>query len=179
VTQRAAGSPYAALAHTWRGTDEPALHRPGAAILNLPIDEQGALMTRLIARAGISAISALVLVLAAAPMVAASTPRHTSFRAKDGNYKGTLSVGIKKVVYFTVSQHGTKGVARLVCDGQPYGRVSMPITGRTFSGKYQRSPGVGVWTLSGRFSSKTTATAHLGSSHVCDGKSGNVNLALF
>jgi hypothetical protein len=135
-------------------------------------------MTRPIARAGISAIGALVVVLAAAPVVPASTPRHTSFRAKDGNYKGTLSVGIKKVVYFTVSQHGTKGVARLVCDGQPYGRVSMPITGRTFTGKHQLSPGVQVWTLSGRFSSKTTATAHLSGNTVCDGKSGNVKLAL-
>jgi hypothetical protein len=140
---------------------------------------KGAVMMKAIARAGISAMSVFVLVLAGAPGVAASTPRHTSFSAKDGNYKGTLTVGLKKVVYFTVSKNGTKGAARLVCDGQPYGRIHMSITKHAFSGKHQLSPGVEVWTLSGRFSSKTTATAHLGANAVCDGKSGNVKLAMF
>jgi len=135
-------------------------------------------MTKAIARTGISAMSAFVLVLAGAPAVVASTPKHTSFRAKDGNYKGTLSVGVKKVVDLKVTRNGTKANALLVCDGQPYGHIFMSITNRAFSGKHQLSPGVQVWTLSGRFSSKTTATAHLGGGGVCDGKSGNINLAI-
>lgn len=53
----------------------------------------------------------------------------------------------------------------------------MSITKHAFTGKHQLSPGVQVWTLSGRFNSRTTATAHLGATGVCDGKSGNVNLA--
>jgi hypothetical protein len=54
----------------------------------------------------------------------------------------------------------------------------MSITKGAFGGKHQLSPGVQVWTLSGHVSSKTTATAHLGGGGVCDGKSGNVKLAL-
>lgn len=119
-------------------------------------------------------MSVLVLVLAEAPAGVAST----SFRAKDGNYKGILTRGLKKVVYLTVTRNGTKGVARLVCDGQPYGRIHVSISHDGFSGKHQLSPGVQVWILSGHFTSTTTATAHLNANAVCDGKSGNVKLAM-
>ena len=134
-------------------------------------------MTKAIGRTGISAISALALILSAAPAVVASTPTH-GFRAKDGTYKGTLSFGVKKIVYLKVTRNGTKADARLICDGQPYGHILMSITNRTFSGKHQLSPGVQVWTLSGHFGSKTTAIAHLGGGGVCDGKSGTVKLAI-
>lgn len=135
-------------------------------------------MTKAIVRAGISIMSAFVLLLAGAPVVAASTPKHTGFRAKDGTYKGILSVGVKKVIYLKVTQNGTKANARLICDGQPYGHILMSITHHAFSGKHQLSPGVQVWTLNGHFGSKTTATAHLGGGGVCDGKSGSVKLAI-
>jgi hypothetical protein len=45
-------------------------------------------------------------------------------------------------------------------------------------GKHQLAPGVQVWTLEGHFTSTTTAPAHLGAGGVCDGKSGDVKLAI-
>jgi hypothetical protein len=134
-------------------------------------------MTKTITRTGLPLVSAFVLLLAGASAVLAGPPKHR-FRATDGNYTGTLSVGLKKVVNLKVSRNGTKADARLVCDGQPYGHAVMSITGRAFSGRHQLSPGVQVWTLSGHFVSKSTATAYLGGGGVCDGRSGTVKLAI-
>lgn len=134
-----------------------------------------------VARAGQLAVTFLAVLLAGLPALAAGTAAGHSanvIHPKDGTYKGTLSVGLKKVIVMTVSHNGKKAAARLVCDGQPYGYVHASISNGGFSGKHQRSPGVQVWTLKGQFNSSAKAVAHFGGGGVCDGKSGTVKLAL-
>lgn len=137
-------------------------------------------MRKPVARLGKATVTALVLVLVGLPVLAEGTaarPHLSAIRPKDGTYKGVLLHGLKKVVYMTVTRHGTKADARLICDGQPYGHARMSISKGVFVGRHQLSPGVQVWTLQGHFGSSTTAVAHLGGAGVCDGKSGKITLA--
>jgi hypothetical protein len=111
--------------------------------------------------------------LTVAPIANAS-----SVRPADGVYSGTLHSGVVKVVSLKVSGHGTTAVLNLICNGTPipYRALRMSVVHGAFHAKHQLSPGLS-WGITGRFTTRTKASAHFDGQGVCDGRSGNVALA--
>ena len=108
--------------------------------------------------------------LSGAAIALAASPK------KGGVYIGTKSALVKKQIVLRVSKDGKSAFASLRCADTLASTMSnITIHKGRFSGT--RSTGsLVIWTLTGRFTSKTTATASAFLHAVCDG--GTVRLTL-
>ena len=116
------------------------------------------------------ALSLLVGVfLASAAVALAANPK------RGGTYQGTKPGVVAKQLVLRVSKSGKSAYASLRCAGTLASTMNVPIHKGSFSGA-KKTGSIVIWTLSGHFTSKTTASAHAFLHAVCDG--GNVNLTL-
>ncbi len=110
------------------------------------------------------------LVFSATAVALAASPR------KGGVYQGTQAGVVSKQLVLRVSKNGKSAFVSLRCAGTLASTMSnVAIRKGKFHGT-KKTGSLVIWTLNGRFTSKTAATAHAFLHAVCDG--GNVNLTL-
>jgi hypothetical protein len=113
-------------------------------------------------------VTAAGLTVAGAALAAAPT--------RGGTYIGTNSTFVQKQLVLRVSKNGRTAYASLRCAGTLASTMSnVAIRNGSFHAT-KRTGSVVIWTLNGRFLSKTTATASAFLHAVCDG--GNVHWTL-
>jgi hypothetical protein len=121
-------------------------------------------------RFAISVLAASV--LSGAAVALAASPK------KGGVYDGIKPGLVKKEIVLRVSKDGKSAFASLRCADTLSSTISnVSIHKGSFSGT-KRTGSLVIWTLSGRFTSKTQATAHAFLHAVCDGGSVNLTLTL-
>lgn len=118
-------------------------------------------------RIGAGALAAALVVTATA---LAASP------VKGGDYRGTFNGG-QKELRVRVASSGRKATARLYCSKEHSGTLSLPIVHGAFKGS-KTSGGTLLWSVKGRFTSRTTIKAGVHIKALCDGRSGKAKLTL-
>jgi hypothetical protein len=118
-------------------------------------------------RIGAAAIATALVVSATA---VAATP------VKGGSYRGKFNGGAKEL-RVRVASSGRRVTARLYCTNEHVGTLSLPVVHGAFKGS-KSSGGTLLWSVKGRFSTRTTIDAGVHIKALCDGRSGKAHLTL-